>query len=450
MEMPKIALLVAGNNQSNGGYSVIYSLNAPAFTLPAINYGGHLDTNSYYVTVCTTETYTLFTLVQNHVRSYGAVRDGFLKIGISVPRGYCLADDASPYDALLAVRDLFLTTCMEKVLGEEDTYSYKATMAAPDAFTALLDRYPLVPTDAPIYPMKGASAALLVTPESQMRLRLGRVNTPQFANYCELIVAAHGEPVEDSDLLPATVAVTDTGMPLPTRDTTCKEDFASSHTANADKVSDSEISYYHPEEQHQPFHEQRSFFATTGGRIAAIAAVAVVSLIIGVAVGSLLHKSPPSEPQEPTIVRTAADTLNSYIRRIYADDALTFQEVKTIKAWVNSKATRAKTNQRGWLSVEAYNRFAATVNKYEAFVAELQDDLNAGDPLTCDANDLNDLHRRIFEDFEVVYEAHPEAAREAKKIKSFADMATFTKKYAPNERHPVFGDSDDIEDLLNQ
>lgn len=299
METPQIALLIAGNNQSNGGYSVIYSLGTPPFSLQALSYGGRLDANSYYFTVRTTEAFTLYTLVQNHVKSYGAVRAGFLKMGLSIPRGYRLSGGASPHDVLMAVREQFLATCMEEVLGEKDTYTYKAEMAPAESFAELLNRYALEPSTAPQPTMTGTNAALLVMPETEMRAFFDEVHADAFTSYYEVVIAATGSPVGASANLPATVAVTYPEAPCPPSSDvpTQAGSIEASDAALASRGFNSDAATSALATNVQP--KQHDFFATTSRRVAVLAAVALVSLLIGFIIGLSVGKSSESEAREP-------------------------------------------------------------------------------------------------------------------------------------------------------
>lgn len=309
METPQIALLIAGNNQSNGGYSVIYSLNNPPFSLPALSYGGRLDANSYYFTVCATETYTLFTLVQNHVKSHGAVRAGFLKMGISIPRGYRLTVGTSPYDLLLAVRRQFLETCMDEVLGEADTYTYKAEMAPAESFAELLSHFSLEPDPSPQPAMTGTDAALLILPETEMRSALDEVHRTDYADYCELVLAASGVPVSASANLPATVAFASADDVTTTSSEANPSETELSASEAGHSVSKSDTKEKQPETKEK-----------NRRRLAELLVAGVVGLIIGFAISTLIYKlsgdnrkddSEKTEKAEKTVEKDAPSAPDS-------------------------------------------------------------------------------------------------------------------------------------------
>lgn len=472
MEAPQaqqIALLIKGNNQSNGGYSVIYSINTPPFDLPAISYGG-LNTNNYYFTVRATASYTLFTLVQNHVKSHGAVRAGFLKIGISIPRGYRLSAGTSPHDLLLAIRSQFLDTCMDEVRGEAGTYTYKDQMASAKSFTELLSRFTLEPDPSPLPVMKGTTTtALLLRPEDQMRGILDEVHNSNYTGYYELIIAANGEPVSASPNLPATVifgADKSESSENKSEGSESESEGSKSESESSKNKAESSESKAEAESEKKkpttPNAEQPTNGHAIGRRIVTIAIAAVVGLLIGFGISTLINKFSAADDAESRSAATHAvtDSLNNYVRKIYLDENLTFDEIRHIKSWLDSKGIKPNANASNGnasasnggsdnaLTSTESAEFALVVNNYAKFADLLQNTLSQESELKDKGRVLNPLHHAIYERFRDAYNAHPEAAAEAKQVNSFAAMTKFVNKYATDATSNANNANDDDDEGL--
>lgn len=80
-----ISVKVCGNPESSGGFGPILLLNNPSFVVEDQFYVG-FDKNSFFFTITTYQTQTVYKLVKNNVRSSGAFRAGSLVIAISIPK----------------------------------------------------------------------------------------------------------------------------------------------------------------------------------------------------------------------------------------------------------------------------------------------------------------------------------------------------------------------------
>ena len=106
-----IAVKICGNPDSNSGFTPIFLFNSPSFSIEDEFYVG-FDNCSFFYTIRTTNTQTIYKLVKNNVRSYGASRAGSLVIAFSIPKGYALGNGYTPYDVLSKLKDTFLERCM--------------------------------------------------------------------------------------------------------------------------------------------------------------------------------------------------------------------------------------------------------------------------------------------------------------------------------------------------
>ena len=198
MNMPSISLAIFGNRISSAGYEPLYWLNSPPFPeLPNLGYPGMAE-NPYYFVVHNGASYTQFTLVHNNVKSYMAARPGMLKIAISLPYGYALANQVSPFDLLLKIRETFVRQCMTPIAGVQEGYNFKERMADESVSVNLLAQYPLVPYRVAYRPMTGTGKALLLAEWNTIRLLFRDTHYAEFTPYGEVVVAPRGIPTEYS------------------------------------------------------------------------------------------------------------------------------------------------------------------------------------------------------------------------------------------------------------
>ena len=191
MDQPKITLAIYGNQNSNSGFQPLFWINNPAQQLENLVPPG-MEENNYFFVLQNTARYSQFTLVQNHVSSYMSSRPGVLKMAIEIPQGYQLADDQSPFNVLLNIRELFLSTCMTQKSALSQRYNFKERMPAPDQFIALTDRYHLLPVQRVPYAMTGSEDAFLPLDMEQTSLLFKNPHYPEFVQFRQVVIAPKG------------------------------------------------------------------------------------------------------------------------------------------------------------------------------------------------------------------------------------------------------------------
>lgn len=192
------ALKISGNPQASGGNNDIYSFFNAYIDLPDTDYEG-MSGVPYFFVVRNTEYNIQYILIHNKAKSFGAARDGFLKMGVSVPKGYRLMDGKNPYDLLMEVYHTMLRENMTPT-DVADEYQYKAQMCLPEVFEQILRQYPFEPCRLVYREMKGSTPVLLLT--DRVRDFMQDTQYTELQAYKEVIVSQQG-------LFPAKVSLPD-------------------------------------------------------------------------------------------------------------------------------------------------------------------------------------------------------------------------------------------------
>lgn len=192
------ALKISGNPQASGGNNDIYSFFNAYIDLPDTDYEG-MSGVPYFFVVRNTEYNIQYILIHNKAKSFGAARDGLLKMGVSVPKGYRLMDGKNPYDLLMEVYHTMLRENMTPT-DVADEYQYKAQMCPPEVFEQILRQYPFEPCRSVYRQMKGSTPVLLLT--DRVRDFMQDTQYTELQAYKEVIVSQQG-------LFPAKVSLPD-------------------------------------------------------------------------------------------------------------------------------------------------------------------------------------------------------------------------------------------------
>lgn len=188
----KITLAIFGNQNSNSGFQPLYWINNPPRQLENLVPPG-MEENACFFVLETTPAFTQYTLIQNHVSSFMAVRPGVLKIGITIPAGYKIAGGVSPMDVLLRIRDTFLAECMTLKSQFSDTYNFKEALAGEQVFSQIVNDYTLTPAPYPRQRvMQGTDDAVLLLPAEQIALLFKCPQYAEFESCAKVIVAEKG------------------------------------------------------------------------------------------------------------------------------------------------------------------------------------------------------------------------------------------------------------------
>ena len=192
------ALKISGNPQASGGNNDIYSFFNAYIDLPDTDYEG-MSGVPYFFVVRNTEYNIQYILIHNKAKSFGAARDGLLKMGVSVPKGYRLMDGKNPYDLLMEVYHTMLRENMTPT-DVANEYQYKAQMCPPEVFEQILRQYPFEPCRSVYRQMKGSTPVLLLT--DRVRDFMQDTQYTELQAYKEVIVSQQG-------LFPAKVSLPD-------------------------------------------------------------------------------------------------------------------------------------------------------------------------------------------------------------------------------------------------
>lgn len=183
-----ISVKICGSPVPNLGYETLIMCNNPNIDIKDRNYDG-MGKNSYFFSICIEQKQIVYSLIKNNIRAHGAIRTSNLTIALSIPRGYRLSGDVSPYDALIDLKDTFLQKCL--ICRDEifETYEFKEEKPALDVLDDTAKRYSLVEFPSPWHIMpKSAPIGCLITAENSVKELMRDVQYPEFEKYSEVLV----------------------------------------------------------------------------------------------------------------------------------------------------------------------------------------------------------------------------------------------------------------------
>lgn len=184
-----ISVKVCGNPESSGGFGPILLLNNPSFVVEDQFYVG-FDKNSFFFTITTYQTQTVYKLVKNNVRSSGAFRVGSLVIAISIPKNYKLEGGYTPYDVLCTLKDEFLKKCMTCKDPVRETYEYNAGKIDGHVLDEVVSKFTLTDSRTPYRVMTpNGPVGYIEETEEKIKEFFQDVNYPEFVKFKEVVVA---------------------------------------------------------------------------------------------------------------------------------------------------------------------------------------------------------------------------------------------------------------------
>lgn len=184
-----ISVKVCGNPESSGGFGPILLLNNPSFVVEDQFYVG-FDKNSFFFTITTYPTQTVYKLVKNNVRSSGAFRVGSLVIAISIPKNYKLEGGYTPYDVLCALKDEFLKKCMTCKDPVRETYEYNAGKIDGHVLDEVVSKFTLTCFRTPYRVMTpNGPVGYIEETEEKIKEFFQDINYPEFDKFKEVVVA---------------------------------------------------------------------------------------------------------------------------------------------------------------------------------------------------------------------------------------------------------------------
>jgi len=194
---PKISLMIYGTRLSTSGWEPLIMLNNPPFP-PLANMGvAGVGENPTYYTFRIDQNYTQYTLVYNpkYIKAHAAQRAGALKVSISIPKGYKLDGDPSPYNVFIDIQRALETYALNPIVGKAGAFEFKATFPADDVFIRVLDSFRLVETKMPHRPMSSVSGevGMIIADENLEDILFKDIQYPEFSPYKEIAVVRFGE-----------------------------------------------------------------------------------------------------------------------------------------------------------------------------------------------------------------------------------------------------------------
>jgi len=199
MAINHISVKVCGNPDSNSGFVPILLFNSPSFAVEDQFYVG-FDNCSYFYTIKTTKSQTIYKLIKNNVRSYGAARAGSLVIAFSIPKSYKLDGGYTPYDVLGKLKSEFLKMCMTCKDSVRETYEYNSGRIDQHVLDEVSSEFTISPYPCPNREMNPNSpVGYLVRTDSDIEKLFHDINYPEFDKFSEVIVA---ESVNQTSYIP--------------------------------------------------------------------------------------------------------------------------------------------------------------------------------------------------------------------------------------------------------
>lgn len=194
---PKISLMIYGTRLSTSGWEPLVMLNNPPFP-PLANMGvAGVGENSTYYTFRIDQNYTQYTLVYNpkYIKAHAAQRAGALKVSISIPKGYKLEGDASPYNVFIDIQRTLEEHALSRIVGKQGAFEFKATFPSDEVFAQVLNSFRLVEAKMPHRPMSSTSTevGMIIADDSLCDILFKDIQYPEFSQYKEIVIAQFGE-----------------------------------------------------------------------------------------------------------------------------------------------------------------------------------------------------------------------------------------------------------------
>lgn len=215
-EKKYISVRVNGRPSSNSGYQPLVMFNNPPYMEEDPTYIG-FGQNSYFFTVRLTRHCAIYKFVRNNVYSNGGTRLSQLLLSFSIPPGYKLDGDVSPYDVLIDLFDVFASKYLSVRNQKEQSYEFNTTNAVDvDVLNEAALKYTLVPDNRPYHVMNATGVKGYITlPEDKISLLLRDVQYPEFKQFSEVILAQNYTATETTDTGMSTSYMPITGLEIP-------------------------------------------------------------------------------------------------------------------------------------------------------------------------------------------------------------------------------------------
>lgn len=133
----------------------------------------------------------IYTLVKNKVKSFGAARDGRLKIAFSIPKGYRLPSGVDPMKVMDEIEATFIKQCMSGPDPISGVCYFNNGMLDSHVADSIGMKYPLEPCDEPFRAMNPAGEIAYVEAKTATNIRnlMSDVQYAEFQPYKEVVIA---------------------------------------------------------------------------------------------------------------------------------------------------------------------------------------------------------------------------------------------------------------------
>lgn len=200
-DFKQISVLASGNPAGNAGVGPIVMFNNPQFDVNNDTHGG-LGDNDYYFSLKIEENYTVYKLIKNNVRSFQAVRGGYLAIAFSIPCRYELVS-TNPYRVLMDLWNTFRDSCMTLKDSVNQIYEFNSRNIDKDVLNEVAGGYMLRAANKAYHPMDSQSSqiGLVVRPEEKIEELLKDVQYSEFSSFKEILIAEQANNTTNYDVL---------------------------------------------------------------------------------------------------------------------------------------------------------------------------------------------------------------------------------------------------------
>lgn len=189
MALNNISVKVCGNPDSNSGFVPLLLFNSPSFAVEDQFYVG-FDNCSYFFSMKVETTQTVYKLIKNNVKSYGASRAGSLVISFSIPKGYKLEGGYTPYDVLTQLKEEFLKCCMTCKDPSKESYEYKPGRVDQHILDEKIKKFTIAPANIPHRVMNSNGAiGYIMRPEEEILKFFQDTKYPELQIYKEVLLA---------------------------------------------------------------------------------------------------------------------------------------------------------------------------------------------------------------------------------------------------------------------
>lgn len=189
MAINNISVKVCGNPDSNSGFVPLLIFNSPSFAVEDQFYVG-FDNCSYFFSMKVETNQTVYKLIKNNVKSYGASREGSLVISFSIPKGYKLDGGYTPYDVLTQLKEEFLKCCMTCKDPSKESYEYKPGRVDQHILDEKIKKFTIAPANIPHRVMNSNGAiGYIMRPEEEISKFFQDTKYPELQIYKEVLLA---------------------------------------------------------------------------------------------------------------------------------------------------------------------------------------------------------------------------------------------------------------------